>query len=199
MPDTRDQSYAHRLKAKEGVWWKRLLDVQAPYRWNLRRQQLGRALDIGCGIGRNLLSLAPDSLGVDHNVESVAEARRRGLPALTVEEWLDSPLRVEESFDSLLLAHVVEHMGEADAESLLEAYLPYLKPGGCVFFICPQERGFASDETHVRFADGDALARLARKVGLVPGDWFSFPLPRALGRVFTYNEFCLLARKQPGE
>jgi SAM-dependent methyltransferase len=195
--DTRDETYARRLQAKEGVWWKRLLNVQAPYQWNLRRQRLGRTLDIGCGIGRNLVSLAPGSVGVDHNATSVAEARRRGLEALTVAEWQQSPLRVEKSFDSLLLAHVVEHMDLAEAESLLRMYLPFLKSGGRVFFICPQERGYASDPTHVRFTDGEALSDLARTVGLTPGRWFSFPFPRRAGKVFTYNEFCLLATKPP--
>jgi SAM-dependent methyltransferase len=193
--DTRDETYATRLKTKEGVWWKRLLDVQRPYRWNLRRQHLGRTLDIGCGIGRNLVSLDKGSLGVDHNTASIAEARRRGVEALTVEEWSDSPLRVEGAFDSLLLAHVVEHMTESDAVDLLEMYLPYLRPGGRVFFVCPQERGYTTDATHVRFTDGDALASLARQVGLVPGKWFSFPFPRRAGKAFTYNEFCLLATK----
>ena len=198
MGDTRDETYARRLQAKEGVWWKRLLDVQAPYRWNLRRQDLGRTLDIGCGIGRNLVSLAPGSLGVDHNAASVAEARRRGVDALTVEEWLRSPRRVAAAFDALLLAHVVEHMTKADAVALLELYLPYLRPGGRVFFVCPQERGYATDATHVRFIDGDALESLARQVRLVPESWFSFPFPRLLGKAFTYNEFCLLAHK-PGD
>ena len=68
---------------RSGVWWKRLLNVQAPYQWNLRRQHLGRTLDIGCGIGRNLPSLPPGSLGVDHNATSIATARARGLHAMT--------------------------------------------------------------------------------------------------------------------
>jgi hypothetical protein len=34
---TADESYTKRLQREEGRWWKRLVDVQAPYRWNLRR------------------------------------------------------------------------------------------------------------------------------------------------------------------
>lgn len=195
--DTRDESYAHRLRQREGVWWKRLLDVQRPYRWNLRRQGLGRTLDIGCGIGRNLRSLEPGSVGVDHNHASIEEARNRGLQALTTEEWEESPLAVPGSFDSLLLAHVIEHMDEAAGRALLESYLPFLRPGGRVFLICPQERGYATDPTHVRFTDFEALRELTRDVGLVPEKSFSFPFPRRAGRLFTYNEFCVLAR-DPG-
>jgi SAM-dependent methyltransferase len=195
MQDTRGDEYARRLQAKEMARWKQLLNVQAPYRWNLRRQRLGRTLDIGCGIGRNLETLDDGSLGVDHNEASVAAAKARGLDALDLQGWATSPRRAPESFDSLLLAHVVEHMDERSAEQLVRDYLPYLRPGGRVFFICPQERGYATDSTHVRFTDGDALVDLANTVGLVPGNWFSFPFPRFVGKVFPYNEFCLLAHK----
>lgn len=194
MKDTRGEDYAHRLRRKQDVWWKQALDVQAPYRWNLRRQGLGRTLEVGCGIGRNLVALSEDSIGVDHNKESVAQARRRGHTALDTDEWATSDLRVPASFDSLLLAHVIEHMDEPAAVALLEEYLPYLKPGGKVFFVCPQERGYASDPTHVRFVDLDSLADLSGKVGLTPVSSFSFPFPRVAGKVFLYNEFCVLAQ-----
>lgn len=195
--DTGSADYAERLRTLEQARWKRLLNVQAPYQWNLRRQHLGRTLDIGCGIGRNLLTLSGDSVGVDHNQDSVALARQRGVTALTVQEWEDSELRRPESYDSMLLAHVIEHLDEADAVTLMHSYLPYLKAGGKVFFVCPQERGYTSDASHVRFTDGDALAALATTVGLVPRPWFSFPLPRWAGKAFIYNEFCLVAVKPP--
>jgi len=198
VPDgTSGEDYARRLQAKQQVWWKQALNVQAPYQWNLRRQRLGRTLDVGCGIGRNLETLDPGSVGVDHNAHAVAVARERGVTALTVAEWDSSGLRAAEAFDGMLLAHVIEHLTGAEAVSLLRDYLPYVRPGGKVFFVCPQERGYASDPTHVRFTTGEDLAELAREVGLQPQPWFSFPFPRWTGKVFVYNEFCLLAAK-PG-
>lgn len=196
--DTTSRGYTERLQSRSSVWWKRLLDVQAPYRWNLRRLELGRTLDIGCGIGRNLQNLGPGSVGIDHNATSIETARERGLDAYSVEEWNESPLRREKSFDSLLLAHVIEHVDEQTAKSLLDSYLPYLQPRGKVLFICPQERGYASDPTHVRFTTDADLARLAERSGLAVEKRFSFPFPRPAGRVFTYNEFCVLARKPAG-
>ena len=53
MSESLTDAYADRLKARL-VWWKRALDVQAPYRWNLRRLKPGFMLDVGCGLGRNL-------------------------------------------------------------------------------------------------------------------------------------------------
>ena len=195
VDDTSGEEYARRLQAKQQVWWKKALNVQAPYQWNLRRQHLGRTLDVGCGIGRNLETLEPGSVGVDHNAHSVAVARERGVTALTVAEWDASELRQPESFDGMLLAHVIEHMSEEEAVTLLREYLPYLRAGGKVFFLCPQERGYASDPTHVRLTTGDDLEDLARQVGLQPQPWFSFPFPRWAGKAFIYNEFCLLAVK----
>jgi len=195
VKDTTGEDYARRLATKEHVWWKRVLNVQAPYRWNLRRQGLGRTLDVGCGIGRNLETLDPGSVGVDHNASSVKVARERGVTAMTPEEFHASDLAQPGSFDGMLIAHVIEHMDADSGRRLMEEYLPYLRPGGRVFFICPQERGYASDETHVRFTTGEDLMELSRQVGLEPEPWFSFPFPRAAGKAFVYNEFCVRATK----
>jgi 2-polyprenyl-3-methyl-5-hydroxy-6-metoxy-1,4-benzoquinol methylase len=195
VQDTSGEHYARRLQALQDVWWKKALHVQAPYQWQLRRQQLGRTIDVGCGIGRNLQTLARGSVGVDHNSAAVQVARERGLTALTVEEWEKSDLRRVASFDGILLAHVIEHLDADAGAALLREYLPYLRPGGKVFLVCPQERGYASDPTHVRWTTGDDLVELARTVGLTPDPWSSFPFPRWAGKAFVYNEFCLLARK----
>ena len=189
---TASEAYARRLDAT--ARWKRVLDVQLPYRWNLRRQHLGRTLDIGCGVGRNLAHLPAGSVGVDHNDTSVALAVERGLDARTSTRWASDP-EPHGSFDSLLVAHVVEHLDPTEARAVVGGYLPFLRPGGRVMFICPQERGYASDATHVTWTTGEDLTALARDLGLDPDPWFSFPLPRRAGRVFTYNEFCLLATK----
>ncbi len=195
MESTENEEYAVRLRDKSGARWKQALNVQAPYRWNLRRQHLGRTLDVGCGIGRNLATLAPGSVGVDHNKTSVAMARAAGFEAYTVDEWAERAPDLDHHFDGLLFAHVIEHLDEAGGEQLVRDYLPVVRPAGRIFFICPQERGYASDATHVRWTTGDDLVALAERVGLRPESWSSFPFPRAAGRAFTYNEFTLLAHK----
>jgi 2-polyprenyl-3-methyl-5-hydroxy-6-metoxy-1,4-benzoquinol methylase len=193
VDDTRGKDYSERLRKKQEVWWKKLLNVQAPYQWNIRRQELGRTLEVGCGIGRNLGTLSSDSVGVDHNADAIEVARSRGHIALTTEEWATSELRKEASFDGILMAHLIEHVDEPGAVAIMQDYLPYLKPGGKVFFICPQERGYASDPTHVRFTDFEALSDLCQKVGLKVEKEFNFPFPRFAGKPYIYNEFCVLA------
>lgn len=191
--ETAGADYAARLARLDRSRWRRVLNVQAPYRWNIRRLNLGRVLDVGAGLGRNLAHLDNDSVGVDHNAESVAIARGRGLIAFTSDEFPTSEYAVAGTFDSLLFAHVIEHVSPEYARELVRTYLPYARPGGKVCFITPQERGYASDSTHVTFTDIGALERLCRDTGLSPVRHYSFPLPRAAGKVFTYNEFVLLA------
>ena len=188
--DTADGSYTERLARLEGARWKRLLDVQAPYRWKLRQVVGQRAvLDVGCGIGRNLANLGLGSVGVDHNAHSVAYCRERGMTAFTVAEFRDSEYAAPRSFDGLLAAHLVEHMDRATALEVIGSYLPSLRPGAVVVVITPQERGYASDATHVRFCGFTEVAELYNTLGLTVSAQSSFPLPRWAGKAFTYNEF----------
>ncbi|MBC9227178.1 methyltransferase domain-containing protein [Aeromicrobium sp. 636] len=193
-PPTAGLEYAQRLQRLSTRGWKRMLDVQAPYRWNLRRRLDGRILDVGCGTGRNLAHLSAESVGVDHNPHSIGVCRDRGLTAFTVEEFFaDEDAHAPASYDGLLAAHLIEHLPAEDATEILASYLPAIKPGGTIMFITPQERGYASDSTHVAFTDFDALRQIADDLGLRETQRYSFPFPRVVGRVFTHNEFNFLA------
>jgi SAM-dependent methyltransferase len=192
---TSDREYTTRLEQQTGKGWKRLFGVQAPYRRHIRRVVEGRVLDVGCGIGRNLQHLDGRGVGVDINPHSIEVARRSGLTVYTNDEFVTSVDAVESGFDTMLFAHVLEHMNSDHASALLGAYLPYLRPGGRVVVIVPQEAGFRSDPTHVTFLDLDELAHIEAKHGLMREAGYSFPLPRSAGRVFTHNETVALSRK----
>ena len=193
-PATAAESYAQRLRQLESVWWKRLLDVQAPYRWHLKRLNLGFTLDLGCGIGRNLRHLDGYGVGVDHNASAVAEARARGLTAYLPEDFTKSAASNGWQFDTVLLAHVAEHMTVDDCCVLLKQYLSYLKSGGRVVIITPQEAGQRSDATHVTFMDFIKLRDIALILGLEVLSEYSFPFARMVGHTFKYNEFVVIYR-----
>jgi SAM-dependent methyltransferase len=197
--DTRSTDYAQRLHGFDRGW-RRLLDVQRPYRWNIRRLDLGFVLDVGCGVGRNLMHLggATAGVGVDHSAASVELARARGLQVFTPAEFQASEYARPARFDSLLLAHVVEHMPYAQAGALLKEHLVYVKPGGKVVLIVPQEAGFRSDTTHVEFFRKESLQRLAEACGLVVQKTYSFPFPEVVGKVFPHNETVLVAQRATG-
>lgn len=193
LADTSSDEYAARLLALQRVWWKRALHVQAPYRWNLRRLNLGRVLDIGCGVGRNLAALDGNGVGIDHNGACVRVVRSLGLIGYEPHDFHQSGHAVAGTYDSLLIAHVLEHLDRYEADELVDEYMPYLRSGGRVVMITPQERGYASDSSHVRFVDFEDLHRQARRSGLTVQRAYSFPFPRRFGKTFIYNEFCCVA------
>jgi SAM-dependent methyltransferase len=193
--NTKDRQYTTLLETRGGIWWKKALDVQAPFRWNLRRLNPGFVLDIGCGLGRNLIHLKGHGVGVDHNPYSVEVARSRGLRAFTPEEFELSEFYAPGSFDSILLSHVAEHMMQHEVVELLSGYIPLLKPEGKTILITPQEYGFRSDPTHVQLMTFENLRAVGGALGLIPLKEFSFPFPRLFGRIFKYNEFVSVFRK----
>ena len=193
---THGEEYAQRLIRLQMAPWKRWLDVQALHRWNLRRLDPGFTLDIGCGIGRNLLHLPGHSVGVDINEHCVRAARVRALTAFTPDEFRRSAeYNRPGRFDTILLAHVAEHMTEDQAVALLQEYEALIRSDGRLILISPQEAGFRSDPTHVEFMDFPRLARISERLGFQPERSFSFPFPRRVGRLFTYNEFVVVSRK----
>jgi 2-polyprenyl-3-methyl-5-hydroxy-6-metoxy-1,4-benzoquinol methylase len=194
-PPTRSVAYARRLEHDGGKWWKRWLDVQAPYRRNLRRLEPGFVLDIGCGLGRNLAHLEGNGVGIDHNRACLDIARARGLTVYSPEEFAASPDARFERYDSLLASHVLEHLPAADAADLLATYLPYVKPTGRVIVITPQEAGQRSDSTHVTYFEPTLTRSVLAGLGWRVRREQSFPFPRVAGRVFRHNEFVVVAER----
>jgi 2-polyprenyl-3-methyl-5-hydroxy-6-metoxy-1,4-benzoquinol methylase len=195
LESTENSDYTERLMRLEQPLWKRMLDVQAPYRRKIRELFGDReVLDIGCGLGRCLGHLRPNGVGVDHNKHSIQVCRERGLTAFTVDEFGDTEYAKPGRFGGMLAAHLIEHMPRPQAVEILGGYLDYLAPEAKVVFICPQERGYAADPTHVAFTDLDGLADVATQLGLTVEHRLSFPLPRFAGKSFAYNEFIVVSR-----
>jgi len=193
---TQEQAYSKLLQSSQEAWWRRLLNVQAPYGWNLRRLKPGFTLDIGCGLGRYLIHLRGNGVGIDHNLASVQYARAKGLQVFTPEDFHVSPFNVPQRFDSLLLSHVAEHMTREDVIALVIRYRELLKSGGKLIIITPQEAGFKRDATHRQFVDFQKVQELARALHFKVVKEYSFPLPRVFGRFFYFNEFVTVSLKK---
>jgi SAM-dependent methyltransferase len=193
---TQSSDYAERLVKIESRFWRRYIDVQAPYRFHMQRLKLGFTLDIGAGIGRNLNHLNGHGVGVDHNLESVRLLRERGLTGFTPEEFIRSEFAKPGRFDSLLLSHVVEHLEPTEALQLVAAYLPYLRDLGRVVMITPQLAGYRSDPTHVTYVDSQLASEWLIQLGLSIEQRYSYPFPKWVGPYFRHNEYVTIGRKQ---
>ena len=192
---TNEKNYTDGLLYRQSAWWKKFFNVQYPYKYNIQRLKPGFVLDIGCGIGRNLLHLNGNGVGVDHNPTSIKVSKSRGLKAYTVDDFLKSSYNRPETFDSILLALVAEHMTGDDVTKLLKQYLHLLKNDGRIIVITPQEKGFKSDDTHVQFMDFITVKNLLKQINVNITRQYSFPFPRIIGHFFKFNEFISVAKK----
>lgn len=184
-----EKSYLEWLKRAEPRGWRRYIDVQLPYRWNIRRLGPGRVLEIGAGVGRHLAHFKKGSVGIEINRAALHVLREKGLTAYHPDEFKSSPHAVAGSFDTILLSHVAEHMTSEAFRELIAGVMPYLRTAGKLIVICPQERGYATDSTHVEFMDHDKLLKAMAPLGFKEIRRYSFPFPRWAGRYFTHNEF----------
>lgn len=191
--DTKGVDYEERLSRLSNAQWKKIFDVQRPYRWNLSRLKLGKTLDVGCGIGRNLGNLSKESIGVDHNKYVVETAKKSGYNALTIDEFKKSKTIRKDTFDSMLLAHVLEHMSTKQGKEIIKEYLPYVKEK--VVIICPQKKGFTTDDTHVNFLTHNDIEKILESCGLTIQKSYSFPFHKKIGDIFAYNETVVVATK----
>ena len=86
-------------------------------------------------------------------------------------------------------------MTQHEVMGLLKKYIPFLKTGGRLIMITPQEAGYKSDSTHVEFMDFPKLTNINKQLGLDILQEYSFPFPRFAGYFFTYNEFISVSCK----
>lgn len=96
----------------------------------------GRVLDVGCGRGDLLVSLAHagwHAEGIDRDGEAVAVARRRGLDARA--GVLADHAYAAGTFDAITMSHVIEHV--PDPRGLLMEARRILRPGGRLAILTP--------------------------------------------------------------
>ena len=132
---------------------------------------LGRALDIGCGIG-DMLRSRPGTVGVDINPETVAYCQSLGLDARLMTQ--DVLPFADGEFDSVVLDNVLEHL-EQPAPLLAEIYR-VLKRDGLVVVGVPGQRGYACDPDHKVFYGEAALVEIMAGARLIKQRVLHMPL-----------------------
>lgn len=158
-------------------------------RWlypRLARRLMGRALDIGCGIG-DMLVYRANTVGVDINPRTVAFCKARGAHAVLMRP--DELPFADGEFDSVLMDNVLEHI--PDPGCLLAEAHRILRTGGRLLVGVPGARGWASDPDHKVFYDEQMLRACMHAAGFDCVECFYTPLWRSgwLGR--TLRQYCL--------
>jgi SAM-dependent methyltransferase len=108
-----------------------------------------RILDVGCGIGENMLLLKgmgyQNIVGVDISPEMVKKATAAGC-----ECYLDTEMG-ETGFDVILFSHVIEHLGYPGIVSFLESYFARASEEAMIVVLTPTlYEGFFADIDHIK-------------------------------------------------
>jgi len=112
-----------------------------------------KILDVGCGYGSKLKQLNDlgytNVSGVEISQTIVDAVRKEGLNVVSVDEFeIDEH---KETYDLLLMSHIIEHFQYQDLIEFMEYYLDYLKPGGLLMIATPIMNPFFYDDfDHVK-------------------------------------------------
>jgi len=142
----------------------------------LKAVKHGRVLDVGCGSGGRLellKRLGWTVKGTDLDQDAVEAAREKGLDADCGD--LKSMNYPSDSFDAVIMSHVIEHVPHP--LELLTECARLLKPGGRLVMLTPNAESFGLDyygrcwrglepPRHLQIFSLPALAQVVRQAGL---------------------------------
>ena len=154
----------------------------------LAKHLVGRALDIGCGIG-DMLRFRAKTVGVDVNEKAVDYCKSLGLDVhLMRPDELPFP---SESFDSALLDNVLEHVEEP--AFLLEEVCRVMKFGGCLLVGVPGILGWKIDDDHKVFYDETSLVKCVEAYRFIHVKTFYQPLWKSDWLSRSLRQYCVYA------
>ena len=120
----------------------------------INRNFKGKALDVGCGLG-DFARHRPGTVAIDVNPFCVDYCKELGIESYHVKE---PPFPFDnESFDSIFLDNVLEHIDEPD--SLLSEIYRILNPEGRFIIGVPGKQGFRCQADHRVYYDEESLSK----------------------------------------
>jgi len=119
-----------------------------------------RILDMGCGYGKKLKILEKKGLkplGVDISKSIVGANLADGLNCMTLEEWE----KTSESYELIIMSHVIEHFLPNDLMNFMNHCLSRLKIRSYLIIATPlMSRVFFHDFDHIRPYPPQAIAQM---------------------------------------
>ena len=118
-------------------------------------------LDVGCGNGTNMTILKNQGYnnitGCDISHEMISICRHKNLQTIELEDLTQG----HQTYDVLLVSHVIEHIGYPQITDFLNFYLSKLRDGGKMIIITPLlSNKFYTDIDHIKPYNIDALLHL---------------------------------------
>ena len=128
----------------------------------------GRVIELGCGAGELTAAIAArglDAIGVDISRRKIEAARER-YPHLRFErEDICRTSAAPASFDTAVLAEVLEHVDDGVGARMLAAAWRLLRPGGRLVVSVPNENCIPHPN-HIRTFDCDSFRTMLRPLGV---------------------------------
>lgn len=152
----------------------------------LGRHLGGKTLDIGCGLG-DMLAFRSETIGVDVNPLNVEYCNSLGLNAVTMKP--DVIPFADDSFDSILLDNVLEHI--ENPKPLMAEIRRVLRPSGILLIGVPGLKGMTSDLDHKKFYCESALKTLAKEEFFSVKRFFYTPLFKSDYFSKTLRQYCI--------
>ncbi|MDB9788592.1 class I SAM-dependent methyltransferase [Candidatus Thioglobus sp.] len=132
---------------------------------------VGKVLDVGCGIG-DFLSYRKNSIGTDINHKMVEWCCSQGHQAVSM--GLDELPFENESFDSVIMDNVLEHI--KNPEAILREVNRVLVEKGVFLIGVPGSLGYSRDDDHKVFYSEDELVKTLNKNGFKELKIFAMPV-----------------------
>ncbi len=136
----------------------------------------GRALEIGCGSGgllQDVVGMGWQAVGIDFDAAAVTAAREKGLDVHVGD--LASQSFADQSFDAVLMNHVIEHL--PDPVATLKEIKRIMRPRGRLLCVTPNSRSWGSRRfannwrgleppRHIQIFTRDSLRHAAKQAGI---------------------------------